>query len=96
MKFADAQGATSLAQLRALPADTFIAPKVAMGNAAPPVWPFNDGYVLPEADPNGTGLPHWPAYAPEAHQTMRLGESMAPMPVADPARRAFHEHRLRQ
>ena len=24
---------------------------MAKGNAAPPVWPFNDGYVLPEIDP---------------------------------------------
>jgi hypothetical protein len=45
-------------------------------------------------DPNGPGLPPWPAFAPGAHQTMRLGEAMGPMPVADPARRAFHEHQL--
>ena len=47
-------------------------------------------------DPNGSGLPRWPVFAPDAHQTMRLGETMASMPVADPARRAFHESRLLQ
>jgi para-nitrobenzyl esterase len=246
VRFAEAQGAPMLAALRALPADTFIAPMVGKGNAAPPVWPFNDGYVLPATDPplqvpvmagftaddigtagqgfgpaaaatvaayadaaakaygdqakaflelypaasdadvpsarkaagrdrarvtmdrwaaqqvrasrtvytyyfdrvtpwpehpefgahhtsevpyvfrtvgrgkrawepidttisdrmaayfvnfaktgdpNGPGLPRWPIYAPDAHQTMRLGETMAPMPVADPARRAFHTQR---
>ena len=48
MKFAAAHGASSIAALRALPADTFIAPKVTQGNATPPVGPFNDGYVLPD------------------------------------------------
>lgn len=242
VKFAQAQGASSLADLRALPATTFIAPAVTKGNAAPPVWPFDDGHVLPigqvspqvpimagftaddigtsgqgfgppaaatvdnyvaeagkaygdrarafldlypakadadvpavrkaagrdrarvqmdrwaaaqqrvsrtvytyyfdrvtpwpehpefgahhtsevpylfrtvgrgkrawepvdtlvsdrmaayfvnfagTGDPNGGGLPRWPAYDPETHQTMRLGESMGPMPVADEAKRAF-------
>ena len=42
-------------------------------------------------DPNGPGLPPWPAFAPEAHQTMRLGQTMGAMPVADPVRRSFHE-----
>jgi len=249
LKFAEAQGAASLSALRALPASTFIAPEVTKGNAAPPVWPFNDGYVLPEVDPahqvpvmagftaddigtggagfgppaaatvatytgdaeksygqqaatflelypvkadadvpaarkaagrdrtrvtmdlwatrqlsasrtvhtyyfdrvtpwpehpefgahhtsevpyvfrtvgrgkraweavdttvsdrmasyfvnfartgdpNGPGLPTWPAFTPDAHQTMRLGETMGAMPVADPVRRAFHERQLRQ
>jgi para-nitrobenzyl esterase len=247
--FAAAQGADSLAALRALPPTTFIAPAVAKGNAAPPVWPFDDGYVLPvgevtdqvpvmagftaddivtggqgfgpaapatvaaytaeaekaygnkatafltlypvkadadvpaarkaagrdrarvtmdlwaadqmrasravytyyfdrvtpwpehpefgahhtsevpyvfrtvgrgkrawepvdtavtdrmasyfvnfasTGDPNGGGLPRWPAFTAGAHQTMRLGETMAPMPVADAARLAFHEAQLRK
>ena len=51
VKFAAAHGASSLTELRALPADTFIAPKVGQGNATPPVGPFNDGYVLPDASP---------------------------------------------
>lgn len=249
VKFAEAQGASSLAALRALPATTFIAPAVSKGNAVPPVWPFNDGYALPEVDPavqvpvmagftaddigtggagfgppaaatvatytadaektygpqaatflelypvkadadvpaarkaagrdrtrvtmdlwagrqlaasrtvytyyfdrvtpwpehpefgahhtsevpyvfrtvgrgkraweavdttvsdrmasyfinfartgdpNGAGLPPWPAFTPGAHQTMRLGETMGAMPVADPVRRAFHEQQLRK
>ncbi|MCK6372408.1 MAG: carboxylesterase family protein, partial [Gammaproteobacteria bacterium] len=29
-------------------------------------------------DPNGTGLPHWPAYRPESDQAMVLGERIAP------------------
>ncbi len=249
LKFAAAQGAASLADLRALPATRFIAPEVSRGNAAPPVWPFDDGYVLPTGDvarqvpvmagftaddigtggqgfgppapatvavykaevekthgpqalafldlypvkadddvpaarkaagrdrarvgmdlwaadqarasgtvytyyfdrvtpwpehpefgahhtsevpyvfrtvgrgkrawepidttvsdrvaayfvnfaktgdPNGAGLPRWPAFTPEAHQTMRLGETMGVMPVAEPARRAFHEAAARR
>lgn len=51
VKFGEAQGATSLAALRALPATAFIAPAVNQGQAAPPVWPFNDGHVLPHEDP---------------------------------------------
>lgn len=51
VKFAAAQGASSLAALRALPAETFIAPAVAKGGAVPPVAPFADGYVLTRTDP---------------------------------------------
>lgn len=41
-------------------------------------------------DPNGAGLPRWPAYAPGAHLTMQLGARMGPMPVAStPSRLAF-------
>lgn len=50
VKFADAHGATTLAALRQLPATTFIPPAVNKGKAAPPVWPFDDGYVLPTGD----------------------------------------------
>jgi para-nitrobenzyl esterase len=248
-KFATAQGAASLAALRALPATTFIAPEVGKGNATPPVGPFNDGYVLPASaparqvpvmvgftaddigtsgqgfgppaaatvaayteeagktygeharaflalypartdgevpaarkaagrdrarvnmdqwaarqleasrtvytyyfdrvtpwpehpefgahhtsevpyvfgtvgrgkrgwepvdtavservrayvvnfartgNPNGPGLPEWPAFSADAHQTMRLGETPGPMPVADPERRTFHEQQVRR
>jgi para-nitrobenzyl esterase len=42
-------------------------------------------------NPNGAGLPQWPAWAPSAHTTMRLGEQPGPMPVATPERRAFLE-----
>ena len=47
-------------------------------------------------DPNGSGLPRWPTYAPDAHQTMRLGEKMAPMPVAESQRLAFHLRHVRK
>ena len=41
-------------------------------------------------DPNGKGLPAWPAVSAEIAQTMELGERFAPMPVAGtPARLAF-------
>jgi len=50
-KFAEAQGAPTLAALRALPSTTFIAPAVNKGNAAPPSWPVDDGYVLPRDAP---------------------------------------------
>ncbi len=40
-------------------------------------------------DPNGAGLPRWPAYAPDAHQTMELGARSGAMPEAEAARLAF-------
>jgi para-nitrobenzyl esterase len=40
-------------------------------------------------DPNGTGLPRWPAYSASGHLTMRLGTRVEPMGVADPAKQAF-------
>jgi carboxylesterase type B len=44
-------------------------------------------------DPNGRGLARWPAHD-GSHMTMRLGERMGPMPVADTERRAFFEKQL--
>ena len=112
--------------LRALPADTFIAPKVGQGNATPPVGPFNDGYVLPAdaaavqvpmmagftADDLGTsGQGFGPAapatvasftadaekaYGAGTHTTMRLGEQMGAMPVAESQRLAFHLRHVRK
>lgn len=41
------------------------------------------------ADPNGAGLPDWPAYSPDAHKTMELGERVGPIPEADPAKLEF-------
>ena len=41
-------------------------------------------------DPNGRGLAGWPAHD-DTHVTMRLGERMGPMPVAEAPRRAFFE-----
>ncbi|GAA2213495.1 carboxylesterase family protein [Nonomuraea monospora] len=40
-------------------------------------------------DPNGPGLPHWPAYAPGSAVVMELGDAFGPIPVADPARLKF-------
>lgn len=37
-------------------------------------------------NPNARGLPVWPAFDPDAHVTMELGERAGPMPV-DSARR---------
>jgi para-nitrobenzyl esterase len=38
-------------------------------------------------DPNGPGLPEWPAYAPESDEAMELGERIGPLhvPPPDPA-----------
>jgi carboxylesterase type B len=41
-------------------------------------------------DPNGKGLPTWPAYRAGGHETMELGERMGPMPVAARAKLAFY------
>jgi para-nitrobenzyl esterase len=42
-------------------------------------------------DPNGKGLPRWPAVSEQAGKTMEVGDRNAPIPVADPARLAFFE-----
>jgi para-nitrobenzyl esterase len=34
-------------------------------------------------DPNGKGLPNWPAFSDGRMQTMELGDRMAPRPIAD-------------
>jgi carboxylesterase type B len=40
-------------------------------------------------DPNGPGLPHWPAYAADTPTVMEVGAHFGPIPVADPARLDF-------
>ncbi|MVZ99736.1 carboxylesterase family protein [Actinomadura sp. LD22] len=40
-------------------------------------------------DPNGPGLPHWPACTAEAEAVMEVGGGFGPIPVADPPRLAF-------
>jgi para-nitrobenzyl esterase len=37
-------------------------------------------------DPNGEGLPGWPAFSPGSATTMELGDTMAPRPIVDPAK----------
>ena len=41
-----------------------------------------------KGDPNGNGLPPWPAFVPTSYTTMELGVQVGPMPLADPARLA--------
>jgi para-nitrobenzyl esterase len=40
-------------------------------------------------DPNGKGLPPWPAFDPKSSQTMELGDKFDPIPVADGAKVDF-------
>jgi carboxylesterase type B len=40
-------------------------------------------------DPNGPGLPHWPAFTAEAESVMELGTGYAPTPLAEPTRLDF-------
>jgi para-nitrobenzyl esterase len=42
-----------------------------------------------KGDPNGSGLPRWPAYEAGAHMTMQLGEHSGAMPVADGEKMQF-------
>ncbi|WP_399892842.1 carboxylesterase/lipase family protein [Streptomyces sp. BBFR51] len=40
-------------------------------------------------DPNGSGLPRWPAFSPDAGSVMEIGEHFRTIPVSDPARTNF-------
>ena len=40
-------------------------------------------------NPNGPGLPAWPAYDPKSPQVMELGDAFAPISVAEPAQLDF-------
>ncbi|WP_241127214.1 carboxylesterase/lipase family protein [Novosphingobium terrae] len=42
-------------------------------------------------NPNGPGLPRWPAYDPAQPQVMELGDHFGPQTIATPAKRAFWE-----
>ena len=45
--------------------------------------------ITKTGDPNGPGLPTWPAFDPKTPQVMELGDHFGPIPVATPARRQF-------
>ena len=47
-------------------------------------------------DPNGSGMPQWPAYNPESHTTMELGDHVGPIPEADPAKVEFFVNYFKQ
>jgi len=47
-------------------------------------------------NPNGNGLPAWPAYAPGRHVTMELGEHVGAIPVAEPAKVDFFLNYFKQ
>jgi para-nitrobenzyl esterase len=42
-----------------------------------------------KGDPNGPGLPDWPAFNPAAKSVMQLGDSFEPVPIASEARIDF-------
>jgi para-nitrobenzyl esterase len=42
-----------------------------------------------KGDPNGTGLPRWPAYQPGTYMTMQLGPRMGAMSIAEPEKLQF-------
>jgi para-nitrobenzyl esterase len=47
-------------------------------------------------DPNGTGLPPWPAYSSSSHTTMELGPRVAEMSVADAPKLEFFVNQLKK
>ena len=49
-------------------------------------------------DPNGAGLPAWPAVSTDPALTMQVGDTFAPIPVASSAARLafFEKHFARQ
>jgi carboxylesterase type B len=48
-----------------------------------------------QGDPNGNGLPQWSATTAGTPKAMELGEKIAPMPMAEPAREAFWKEFLK-
>ncbi|MFJ1900313.1 carboxylesterase/lipase family protein [Streptomyces sp. NPDC088115] len=40
-------------------------------------------------DPNGSGLPHWPAFSPDSATVMEIGAHFRTIPVSDPVRTEF-------
>jgi para-nitrobenzyl esterase len=46
-------------------------------------------------DPNGSGLPAWPAFDPKQRDVQELGSHVGPIPAPDAARLEFFDRRLR-
>ncbi|CAL9662192.1 carboxylesterase/lipase family protein [Streptomyces sp. enrichment culture] len=46
-------------------------------------------------DPNGPGLPHWPAWTPDTPAVMEVGAGFGPIPLADPPRFDFWQRHFR-
>ena len=40
--------------------------------------------IIKTGNPNGPGLPTWPAYSAQVLQVMELGDYFAPIPIATP------------
>ena len=51
---------------------------------------------MKNGDPNGPGLPVWPAFSAASPVTMELGDKSGPRPVVDPARLEFWEAYLQR
>lgn len=45
--------------------------------------------IIKTGNPNGEGLPEWPAYSAKVPQVMELGDSFGPIPVASPEKVDF-------
>ncbi|GAA2152881.1 carboxylesterase/lipase family protein [Actinomadura napierensis] len=72
------------------------------GNLAPedPGWTAEDREIadtmstywanfVASGDPNGPGVPHWPACTPDSEAVMEVGGGFGPIPIAEPSRLAF-------
>ncbi|WP_206243449.1 carboxylesterase family protein [Novosphingobium terrae] len=45
--------------------------------------------IITNGNPNGPGLPTWPAWSADKPQVMELGDHFGTIPIADPAKIAF-------
>jgi len=50
--------------------------------------------ITKHGNPNGAGLPGWPAFDPDRPLVMEVGDAFAPMAVAEPAQIAFWQRYL--
>lgn len=51
---------------------------------------------MKNGDPNGPGLPAWPAFSSNTAVTMELGDKLGPRPIADKAKQEFWESYLKR